>query len=146
MKIIYILFIVLIILCISSNQKSREEFDDFNFNYATVNSSSKQTSDISDGNPISLSGIPNAEELRQDIKDTDLNRITYQANGIPLKYEERRPFPEQQSVSDLTDYMTKPDCCPSLYSSRSGCLSKWSRDIARNDPKYQPGHKIQFLW
>ncbi len=99
-----------------------ETFSDFDFNYASVDIHSKQTNDISDGNPVSWSNKSNYRPLR-NTKNNNKYNFTYQGFGIPLKYEQKYTIPAE-SPSDLMDYIASPSCCPSMFSTDKGCVCK----------------------
>lgn len=82
---------------------------------------SELSDDISIGNQISMSGVPNP--FVHVNQKGERNPIIYQANGIPLIHEDHPTTPVKHSMFYFSNYRCSPECC--AYSSDSctnGCV------------------------
>lgn len=108
MIVIYILLILLAILLYYKIYHTTEYFSNID-------------DDISHGNPISRSDIPNQYvDANQRIGTPPL---TYQGDGLPLLHETHSTTPVDHSMFYFNERTCRPECCMySPYSCSNGCV------------------------
>jgi hypothetical protein len=110
---VIILFTVLFLICLWWLARSRHQVETF----------SPVSEDISNGNPISMSGQPNPYVYVN--QKGQRNPIIYQGHGIPLIHEDHPTAPIEKPMFYFTDYQCSPKCCQySADSCTNGCVCR----------------------
>jgi hypothetical protein len=84
-----------------------------------------------EGVPGSWSNKPNAKNTARPIMMKDKNPITYYGHGMPLVPVEPGPIINPMHIVHNTGLAVSPECCPSPYSTDSGCVCGALEDIKK---------------
>ena len=109
----------------SYNQLGGGEFPDFSYVYQ----------DISDGNPASWSNRDNPFVYRDKFIDSKSAQYVYQGSPNPLMHQMKPMKPADTNMFFFNNYEAKPECCPSPFSTSTGCVCIGAKPITT--PQYE---------
>jgi hypothetical protein len=92
--------------------------------------------DISDGNPSSWSNRDNPFIYRDRFIDAKSAQYVYQGSPNPLMHQMKPMKPADTNMFFFANYEAKPECCPSPFSTSTGCVCIGAKPITtpQNEP------------
>jgi hypothetical protein len=91
--------------------------------------------DISDDNPASWSNRDNPFVYRDKFIDSESAKFVYQGSPNPLMNQMIPMEPADTNMFFFNNYDAKPECCPSPYSTSTGCVCIGAKPITT--PQYE---------
>jgi hypothetical protein len=114
---IVVVIVVIVVITFMFMNRSKHSLKE---SFVTLNAIDEDT--MFDGNPLSLSGLPNPYiDINQKGQQ---DPIIYQSNGIPLSHEDHPTTPSSDpSMFYFKNYSCRPECCQySAFSCTNGCV------------------------